>query len=130
MVYPQGIDHFAGAATQIRNRSFAFSFIQIKPHPIRKALHFCLAAKSAPVRIDTNYSRTRKTIHKGMVFLSGAATQIRTGDLILTKDVLYQLSHSSNCENYYSKIIDNCQPFFEKIIKETKFFLMMPKPLT
>ena len=25
----------------------------------------------------------------------GAATQIRTGDLILTKDVLYQLSHSS-----------------------------------
>ena len=27
--------------------------------------------------------------------MSGAATQIRTGDLILTKDVLYQLSHSS-----------------------------------
>ena len=27
--------------------------------------------------------------------LLGAATQIRTGDLILTKDVLYQLSHSS-----------------------------------
>ncbi len=29
--------------------------------------------------------------------LFGAATQIRTGDLILTKDVLYQLSHSSVC---------------------------------
>ncbi len=29
-------------------------------------------------------------------FSAGAATQIRTGDLILTKDVLYQLSHSSN----------------------------------
>ena len=28
----------------------------------------------------------------------GAATQIRTGDLILTKDVLYQLSHSSMSE--------------------------------
>ena len=27
---------------------------------------------------------------------SGATTQIRTGDLILTKDVLYQLSHSSD----------------------------------
>ena len=27
--------------------------------------------------------------------LSGAATRIRTGDLILTQDVLYQLSHSS-----------------------------------
>ncbi len=26
---------------------------------------------------------------------SGAATRIRTGDLILTKDALYQLSHSS-----------------------------------
>ena len=28
----------------------------------------------------------------------GAATRIRTGDLILTKDVLYQLSHSSNLQ--------------------------------
>ena len=28
-------------------------------------------------------------------FLSGANTRIRTGDLILTKDVLYQLSHIS-----------------------------------
>ena len=31
----------------------------------------------------------------GSAFGFGAATQIRTGDLILTKDVLYQLSHSS-----------------------------------
>ena len=31
----------------------------------------------------------------GVPFLFGAATRIRTGDLILTKDVLYQLSHSS-----------------------------------
>ena len=30
-----------------------------------------------------------------MVFLDGAAIQIRTGDLILTKDALYQLSYSS-----------------------------------
>ncbi len=30
-----------------------------------------------------------------MLFAIGAATRIRTGDLILTKDVLYQLSHSS-----------------------------------
>ena len=28
-------------------------------------------------------------------FLDGAAIQIRTGDLILTKDALYQLSYSS-----------------------------------
>ena len=33
--------------------------------------------------------------------LSGAATQIRTGDLILTKDVLYQLSHSSVSQEYF-----------------------------
>ena len=32
---------------------------------------------------------------------SGAATQIRTGDLILTKDVLYQLSHSSKSQEYF-----------------------------
>ena len=30
-----------------------------------------------------------------MVFIFGAANQIRTGDLVLTKDVLYHLSHSS-----------------------------------
>ena len=33
--------------------------------------------------------------------LSGAATRIRTGDLILTKDVLYQLSHSSISQEYF-----------------------------
>ena len=36
----------------------------------------------------------------GCSFL-GAATQIRTGDLILTKDVLYQLSHSSKSQEYF-----------------------------
>ena len=30
------------------------------------------------------------------VKLSGAVNQIRTGDLVLTKDVLYRLSHNSN----------------------------------
>ena len=36
----------------------------------------------------------KKTKSCDLVFF-GAATRIRTGDLILTKDVLYQLSHSS-----------------------------------
>ena len=56
---------------------------------------------------------------------SGAATQIRTGDLILTKDVLYQLSHSSTLlqvfplsDSYYNKKILLCQAFF---IKKTKY---------
>ena len=37
--------------------------------------------------------KTQKSTSFEVLF--GAATQIRTGDLILTKDVLYQLSHSS-----------------------------------
>ena len=54
--------------------------------------------------------------------MSGAATRIRTGDLILTKDVLYQLSHSSvrqrifpHDADYYIKCYSVCQYFFEKI---------------
>ena len=34
--------------------------------------------------------------------LFGAASQIRTGDLILTKDALYRLSYSSKQLAYYS----------------------------
>ena len=30
-----------------------------------------------------------------MVFILGAVNRIRTGDLVLTKDVLYLLSHNS-----------------------------------
>ena len=53
--------------------------------------------------------------------MSGAATQIRTGDLILTKDVLYQLSHSSirprifpRDADYYIKCLTVCQYLFTK----------------
>ena len=56
--------------------------------------------------------------------LSGAATRIRTGDLILTKDVLYQLSHSSKRQrllprdgDYYIKYFSICQYLFAKNIK-------------
>ena len=63
----------------------------------------------------------------------GAATRIRTGDLILTKDVLYQLSHSSRLKTcfrlvYYIKRKRVCQPlkqkyfnFFEIFLKSLKF---------
>ena len=44
----------------------------------------------------------------------GAANQIRTGDLILTKDVLYHLSHSSGNKKHYSGLIRVCQAFFCK----------------
>ncbi len=43
---------------------------------------------------------TKKRSQIGSVVV-GAATQIRTGDLILTKDVLYQLSHSSIVRGYF-----------------------------
>ena len=55
--------------------------------------------------------------------LSGAATRIRTGDLILTKDVLYQLSHSSIPQGVFLVTLDNyskkkriCQYLLQKII--------------
>ena len=45
---------------------------------------------------------------------SGAAIQIRTGDLVLTKDALYQLSHSSISNgNYYNRKKRVCQAFFQ-----------------
>ena len=54
--------------------------------------------------------------------LSGAATRIRTGDLILTKDVLYQLSHSSITQGCFlvtqiiiSNIFVFVNTFFKKI---------------
>ena len=40
-------------------------------------------------------SNTKKAPRLGCFFRVGAATRIRTGDLMLTKHVLYQLSHSS-----------------------------------
>ena len=56
---------------------------------------------------------------------SGAATQIRTGDLILTKDVLYQLSHSSisqECFLVTQTIITNYQRFVNTFLKNISIF--------
>ncbi len=64
----------------------------------------------APKKKDRNNVRS---------FFFGAATQIRTGDLILTKDVLYQLSHSSmprgipRDADYYIKRFIVCQYLFK-----------------
>lgn len=40
-------------------------------------------------------------------FLCGAANEIRTRDLVLTKDVLYLLSHSSILINIFASTIFN-----------------------
>ena len=55
--------------------------------------------------------------------LSGAATRIRTGDLILTKDVLYQLSHSSitqGCFLVTQIIIPNIFVFVNTFLKKNE----------
>ena len=56
--------------------------------------------KSAPfIRKRKAYKKPKpRSVTSGS---SGAATRIRTGDLILTKDVLYQLSHSSILQGYF-----------------------------
>ena len=68
-------------------------------------------------------TQTQKERHdENRVFLFGAANQIRTGDLILTKDVLYHLSHSSilsfsviiDSVNHYKVKFIFCQVFFKK----------------
>ena len=48
----------------------------------------------------------------------GAGNQNRTDDLVITNDVLYQLSHASNVLRlvYYSKSSRVCQALFEKNI--------------
>ena len=57
-------------------------------------IHFRNAKMSSSNR--STAARTKKKPPDWAVFsLSGAATQIRTGDLVLTKDALYRLSHSS-----------------------------------
>ena len=58
------------------------------------------------------------------VFYYGADNQIRTGDLVLTKDVLYQLSHISTYNRskshmliYYSKKVEECQTKYHGFAK-------------
>ena len=50
---------------------------------------------AAAMRSESGGSNTKKAPLLGCFFRVGAATRIRTGDLMLTKHVLYQLSHSS-----------------------------------
>ena len=79
---------------------------------------------------DDSISKKTKSPEAKPRGLFGAATQIRTGDLILTKDVLYQLSHSSMFANisaeqwYYSKKFLFCQYIFLK--KRKKEFSAYP----
>ena len=77
-----------------------------------------LRPKGSRSRFESDGSsskRNQKRTPRKVSFAFGAATRIRTGDLILTKDVLYQLSHSSISQNisrdalYYSKLKSVCQ---------------------
>ena len=74
---------------------------------------FCAERKN-PIRRRSNGFKTKNAPY-WVRFCFGAATRIRTGDLILTKDVLYQLSHSSVLYAsvtdvlYYNKSVGVCQ---------------------
>ena len=60
--------------------------------PVRRC-GFLRRAKGSEAQKDR---KKKKTCNRsGYRFFSGAATRIRTGDLILTKDALYRLSYSS-----------------------------------
>ena len=60
-------------------------------------------------------------INDAVAFL-GAAIQIRTGDLILTKDALYLLSYSSISDSFciISKNTTSCQLFFWKLFLQSQ----------
>ncbi len=63
----------------------------------------------------------KKLLEKSQGVFSGAVRQTRTADLILTKDVLYHLSHNSITDNvmYFTIISSRCQELF---LKKSKFF--------
>ena len=82
---------FAGAATQIQNCRWRFS--STKPNLILFANIAHLLRKYA--QFESTRDQPKKVYPQGIDLFAGAATQIRTGDLILTKDALYRLSHSS-----------------------------------
>ena len=75
---------------------------------------------------------TKKVMNQRFMTLSGADTQIRTGDLILTKDALYRLSYismlpcgsldniSQRAENVKGKSGDYCKIFIMGLKRREK----------
>ena len=61
----------------------------------RARLGFCCSSTTPDTSRERYIPIKNQSPREFPLGLSGAATRIRTGDLILTKDVLYQLSHSS-----------------------------------
>ena len=68
---------------------------------MKKDITAYTALRAELLRVDVdgesqvNEKKKHKTEAFASVCASGATTRIRTGDLVLTKDALYQLSHSS-----------------------------------
>ena len=58
-------------------------------------------------------NKKRKSRQKRLFLFYGADNRIRTGDLILTKDVLYLLSHISECSNIISKLFAFVNGFYD-----------------
>ena len=72
--------------------------VRILFNSVNLLLHFVCLFRQKRAEIPYNSSQkydAKKLLHLSMQEHFGAATQIRTGDLILTKDALYLLSYSS-----------------------------------
>ena len=76
-------------------KTFAFPKKESKPPPLVSQRAY--AAHIISQRVFICQYKTKKHFREEVLF--GAADQSRTGDLMLTKHVLYQLSHSSICDN-------------------------------
>ena len=70
-------------------RNNGYAIIIELPLNVRGRMSFVWATSSAHRR------QSKKTSPIGEVFLLGATDPIRTGDLLITSELLYQLSHSS-----------------------------------
>ncbi len=82
-------------------------------------------AQSAKTQFESPIAVQTKNAPEWVRFLFGAATQIRTGDLILTKDVLYQLSHSSNLSSLRTyDIITNPLAFVKRFFEKKSLLLV------
>ena len=68
-------------------------------------------------------------------YLIGAGRRIRTPDLLITNQLLYRLSYTSesevllsNSKGYSTKEVPACQGYFEKTLSSPQIFLRSPHP--
>ena len=88
--------HFLGAANRTRGvntRPTHFVLFDFNFHSARRS--FLTATAEYEFRFESVFLLNKKSANFQNQHFLGAANRTRTGDLVLTKDVLYHLSHSS-----------------------------------